>query len=105
MTSKGKVWGCCGAILAFAISIFVICLFPKEPEVQTSATVIGLGMTPSRRAPGMITVVARTADGRIGEATVALSRLRCRVGDSVSARSVGVSLHIDPTSCVRPRGG
>jgi hypothetical protein len=91
-----------GPLVVVALAMLALSRVPAQTEVETSAIVIRLGMTSSRWAPGMITVVAQTADGRIGEETAALSRLRCRVGDSVSARSVGVSLHIDLSTCARP---
>jgi hypothetical protein len=97
-------WFLLASAILFAGWVGYLVFRPVPQGTQTRAVVLTIGANPSGRlSRGSVTIVAQSTEGRIGQAVVRLGQLRCRVGDRINARNVGISLRIDPATCTRPQ--
>jgi len=88
-----------GILFCLALAAIVV-LLPKQPARAVRATVTFVGPEPEGLPYGpTVRIVARTADGRIGQISVPARQLRCKVGDEVRATSRGTAIHLDQSSC------
>lgn len=95
-------WFALAAALVVAGWVGYLVMRPVPQGTEATAFVIRIGANPpSRLSRGTVTIVAQSTEGRIGQVGVRLGNLRCRIGDRIAARNVGVTLQIDPTRCSR----
>jgi hypothetical protein len=89
-----------GGILFCMVLAALFLLLPKQPKRAVQATVTFIGPQPDVLTYGpSVRIVARTADGRIGQISVPAHLLRCKVGDRIRATSRGTSVYLDQSSC------
>lgn len=98
---KVTKWILIAAGILFCLALAALFLLvPKQPKRPVQATVTFVGPQPDVLTYGpSVRIVARTADGRIGQISVPAHLLRCKVGDRIRATSRGTSVALDQSSC------
>jgi hypothetical protein len=97
-----------------AIVIGILCLFvagiaalkriPEQPAHPARARITGL-LLEATRSRGPYTVVTfSTDDGWTGSTAIPSQLVRCRIGDVVPAKKVGINLFLTGRACEAPWG-
>ena len=73
-----------------------------QPEKPVAAVVVSVAEhgQPKFNADELV-VTARSEDGAMGSVSALRARLRCRVGDTVSAEEQGIILKLERSACER----
>lgn len=74
----------------------------EQPKREAWAVVVDIGLHANPKwHPEEVVVTARSQDGAVGRKTVVLSRLACRIGDTVHGSARGIALTLDRGTCER----
>ncbi len=88
--------------LTFLVVATFLAACSEQPVRQTSAVVVNIapGLSP-RWDANNVQVTARNLDGLVAVKNVPLAKLKCRVGDTVSASVQGITLTLNDEACIR----
>jgi hypothetical protein len=93
-----------GILCLFFVAVAALKRIPEQPAHPARARITGL-LLEATRSGGLNTVVTfSTEDGRTGTTYIPSQLVRCRIGDVVPAKKIGINLFLTGRACEAPWG-
>lgn len=88
------------AVILFGAALAGLMVLPRLPATPAEAVITGIFAEPHGEGfPPTVAIVARASDGRTGRMSVPTSQIRCKIGDTIRAESIGVTLRLKQSDC------
>jgi hypothetical protein len=89
------------ALFALVAAAFVTAC-TEQPEREVQAVVLSIAPQANPKwNPDEVVLTARSPDGAFGSKSILISRLNCKVGDTLQATARGVALTLNDHACER----
>ena len=90
------------SILFALVAAAFVTACTEQPEREVSAVVLSIAPQANPKwNPDKVVVTARSPDGAFGSKSILISRLNCKVGDTLQATARGVALTLNKNACER----